>query len=455
MPRPNVPIVRDRRPRNAIWRKFAVRWRTGPMSGGEAAGRHSGVTIDASPRTSPAPRRRRAARPARPGPARRRHGAPGACALHRAGRERQDDDPGRPGGLARGHAGPTRRRSRRSPSTRVPPRSCGSGWRPRSSRSASPPDAVRVRTFHALGLEILRDAGRAPTLVPRERVLREVVPDVRPRDSSAPRRRLLPAEARPRRDGRGGRPRPGARPGRPRLHRLRAGARVGRRASTSTTSSRARSGRSRATRACWPAGAPAARTCWSTRSRTSTEASFDSPSCWPRRRTGSSSSATTTRASTAGDSPTCAGCWGSPPTCPACGASTSPSTTAARRPSSRARSAWSSTTRSASRSAIRPGPGASGRLILAPAPVGADPCRACSPRGRPTGRAAPCWREPGASCSRPWPPAWPAGSRSGPTACRCRWRTRAWTASSRRRHRHRPSFPIAARVVAASRAGRA
>ena len=27
------------------------------------------------------------------------------------------------------------------------------------------PDAVRVRTFHALGLEILRDAGRAPNLV--------------------------------------------------------------------------------------------------------------------------------------------------------------------------------------------------------------------------------------------------------------------------------------------------
>ena len=31
------------------------------------------------------------------------------------------------------------------------------------------PDAVRVRTFHALGLEILRDAGRAPNLVPRDR----------------------------------------------------------------------------------------------------------------------------------------------------------------------------------------------------------------------------------------------------------------------------------------------
>ncbi len=35
--------------------------------------------------------------------------------------------------------GPNRRRSRRSPSTLVRPRSCASGWRPRSSRSESPP----------------------------------------------------------------------------------------------------------------------------------------------------------------------------------------------------------------------------------------------------------------------------------------------------------------------------
>ena len=49
-----------------------------------------------------------------------------------------------------------------------------------------PADAVRVRTFHALGLEILRDAGRAPNLVPRDRILRQVVPDADP----AARRRL-------------------------------------------------------------------------------------------------------------------------------------------------------------------------------------------------------------------------------------------------------------------------
>ena len=209
--------------------------------------------------------------------------------------------------------------------------------------------------------------------------------------------------------------RPGARSRRARLRRLRAGARVEPAPSTSTTSSRARSGRSRATPPCWPAGAPAARTSWSTRSRTSTEASFDSPSCWPRRRTGSSSSATTTRASTAGDSPTCAGCWGWPPTCPAFGASTSPSTTAARRPSSRARSGWWSTTRSASRRR-------SGRARARPAGSSWRRRRSASD---PLPRLLAAWprdgssravlARTGASCSRPWRPAWPAGSRSGRT----------------------------------------
>ncbi len=47
-------------------------------------------------------------------------------------------------------------------------------------------DGVRVRTFHALGLEILRDAGRPPTLVPRDRLLRRVVPEA----DAAARRRL-------------------------------------------------------------------------------------------------------------------------------------------------------------------------------------------------------------------------------------------------------------------------
>jgi DNA helicase-2/ATP-dependent DNA helicase PcrA len=57
-----------------------------------------------------------------------------------------------------------------------------------SSEGAGAPSApaVRVRTFHALGLEILRDAGRPPALVPRDRVLRRVFPDV----DAAGRRRL-------------------------------------------------------------------------------------------------------------------------------------------------------------------------------------------------------------------------------------------------------------------------
>jgi superfamily I DNA/RNA helicase len=48
------------------------------------------------------------------------------------------------------------------------------------------PDGVRVRTFHALGLEILRDAGKPPTLVARDRVLRAVLPEA----DAAARRRL-------------------------------------------------------------------------------------------------------------------------------------------------------------------------------------------------------------------------------------------------------------------------
>ena len=52
--------------------------------------------------------------------------------------------------------------------------------------ASRPAAAVRVRTFHALGLEILRDAGRPPTLVPRERVLRQVLPG-----ADAPTRRRL------------------------------------------------------------------------------------------------------------------------------------------------------------------------------------------------------------------------------------------------------------------------
>jgi superfamily I DNA/RNA helicase len=43
-----------------------------------------------------------------------------------------------------------------------------------------PEDAVRVRTFHALGLEILRDAGRQVELVDRMAPLRRLMPDAGP-----------------------------------------------------------------------------------------------------------------------------------------------------------------------------------------------------------------------------------------------------------------------------------
>jgi DNA helicase-2/ATP-dependent DNA helicase PcrA len=58
------------------------------------------------------------------------------------------------------------------------PLGLASGAPSESAASAGAPSAgpVRVRTFHALGLEILRDAGRAPSLVPRDRVLRQVFP---------------------------------------------------------------------------------------------------------------------------------------------------------------------------------------------------------------------------------------------------------------------------------------
>jgi len=48
------------------------------------------------------------------------------------------------------------------------------------------PGAVRVRTFHALGLEILRDAGVRPELRARDAILRRACPDL----DAAARRRL-------------------------------------------------------------------------------------------------------------------------------------------------------------------------------------------------------------------------------------------------------------------------
>ena len=133
-------------------------------------------------------------------------------------------------------------------------------------------------------------------------------------------------------DGRRGRPR--RRAGRAGLRHVRAGARGAwwprlRR----PRPARARRPRERAVE-LWTGGGDGARTCSSTRCRTSTARSCGLRCCSPRRRTGSSSSVTTTSRSTAGASPMSVACWRSGPRCRASGESTSRSTTAARRRSS-------------------------------------------------------------------------------------------------------------------------
>ena len=86
---------------------------------------------------------------------------------------------------SRGSSHPARPRpvrSRRSLSTSGPRRSSGSGWSVPWRRWVSRARGrVRVRTFHALGLEILRDAGQpVEPLVDRLALLRRVAPDAGP-----------------------------------------------------------------------------------------------------------------------------------------------------------------------------------------------------------------------------------------------------------------------------------
>ena len=115
-----------------------------------------------APARLPAMAASRGPRPARPPDrrtsARRRPRRPArSCASRRPARARRRPwSRGSPGSSTRA---PTRRRSRRSPSTSARPRSSASGWTRPSRRSAWTPATVRVRTFHALGREILRDAG--------------------------------------------------------------------------------------------------------------------------------------------------------------------------------------------------------------------------------------------------------------------------------------------------------
>ena len=230
------------------------------------------------------------------------------------------------------------------------------------------PGAVRVRTFHALGREILRDAGvRSTRLADRPAILAAVAPWADEAGPAPARHRDLAAEGGARRHRRRGRRGPGRRPVRPRLRRLRGGRRGDRRARLR----RPRPPRHRrargATRPCSHAGAPAAPSCSSTRSRTSTGRSSGWRCCSRRPPTGSSWSATTTSRSTAGGcrrpaDPGPGGAPARPPTGRPRGELPLPA------PSSSGPSVSSSTTASV-RQAIRAGPAATGRLVLAPDPA--------------------------------------------------------------------------------------
>ena len=268
--------------------------------------------------------RRGAAGPARAGSASGCHGSAGSDPVRRAGRVRQDDDPGRPAGVAdrfgsgaggrdpRHHLQPARRggadRTGRG----------GTGAARARSGCGPDPDVPRPRAGDPPGRRRARRAVARPAGDPAAD---------RPRDGgrglASSRHGVLATEARPRRDGRRGGDRPGAGPDRTGLPRLRGRARRGGRPRL-RRSRRARPPvASSAMPVSWRAGGHARPSCSSTRPRTSTAPSSGSRCCSPRRRTGSSWSATTTSRSTAGGSPTSDACWAWPTPCPACVASTS------------------------------------------------------------------------------------------------------------------------------------
>ncbi len=186
-----------------------------------------------------------------------------------------------------------------------------------------PPGAVRVKTFHALGREILADGGESvEPLLDREAVLRDIWPDI----TRGAIRRLDDAFSRLKLDigvtaaevG----DRPGAGADRPRLPGVRAALEDAGGLDFDDLVGRSLRLLEARPRAAPPLARAAASTCWSTRRRTSTAASSGWRCCWRRRRTGSSSSATTTRRSTAGAWPTCGGCSRWPMRCRACAGST-------------------------------------------------------------------------------------------------------------------------------------
>ena len=240
---------------------------------------------------------------------------PGPLLVRRSGRQRQDDDARGPvAWLVDGGARSGLDHARHLQQARGRGADRAARRRARTARLRQP-GAVRVRTFHALGREILLDAGVAIEPLHRPR---RAPADARARrhpraERAPPRPRLLATEAGPRRDGRRGRGDPEAGPVARAFVAYEARDPGVAAASTSTTSSPARcaclDGRSGAPRR---AGAARCGTSSSTRPRTSTGCSSGSRSCWRPRRTGSSSSATTTSRSTAGGWPMFAGSSGSP-----------------------------------------------------------------------------------------------------------------------------------------------
>ena len=209
--------------------------------------------------------------------------------------------------------------------------------------------AVRVRTFHALGREMLAEAGVSiDPLIDRDELLRGLFPAA----TAADRGRLdlafsrLKLDLRVMADEVAADPAPG--PVARAYRGVRAGdRRVGRRRLRRPRRSRAAPAPGRRGGARPLAGA-AARSSSSTRRRTSTGPSSSSRCSSRRPTTASSSSGTMTRRSMAGGSPTCGGCWVSRRRCRASGASTSRRTTAARARSWSVRSGSSNTTASGS-----------------------------------------------------------------------------------------------------------
>ncbi len=306
-----------------------------------------------SPRTSARPRPRRLVP---------------CCASRPPGRGKTTTLVARVAWLVDGGRGP-RHRSASSRSTSGRRRSCASGWTRRWQPLGVAAGSVRVRTFHALGREILRDAGVAvEPLADRDAVLRGPVPGHHAGGPRPAGPRVLAAQAGPARHrGRGGprTRRPGRSPGRSSPTRAPSGSRAACdfddllvRALASLHGDAA-------------AARPLARRA---RARLLVDEAQDLDRTQLELALLLAAPANDVflvgdddqTHLLAGGWPTCGGSSGWPPRCRACGGWTSRPTTGARRRSWPAPCGSSSTTASGSRSGSLPGSRRGGRLVLAP-----------------------------------------------------------------------------------------